>query len=554
MLEQEEYQAVFSALDKHVNLETFKNIILDKCGDDDYSVKFGSNDNIEFSDQAKEKLRFLNNTSALIYSKKYDAVLLSNNIERDVDRKTEKETHIALGATNFIFFYEYGARQDGSNKAIVEMMNYLDIKNLDELKRLLADEDVNSDIINKVEYELKNTAPNEKNAISDEAIEQMCQSFLTTEDEEFKNLIEKIQPSIEPKFIFMCLRENDMIDDDEYNRLLYILDTTTDSEVNDLPIYLEYRAMLALKTMDNNFVLKQDDEVGYKLAGCLQTTNDGQVKEFGYLDLLNSLEFKKDEHLFKKAFVEILMNTDKSPYEILREAYTYTPAHFQQLSNDNSASSGTKTAGKTNNSGQTSKEPKDRQANQNSVVGLTSRERELFDDTLTYIRFKGNPFYFAFERYKENQQHIQAENQRILNSLPNTKVTRDIRKKMREIASVVNKAPQKAFDTRLYESAYQQKQRQHSAYINKTFEKISKQQIDMMWQTMGEKEYNLIEKMRNKYSKKVVDFLSTMGKIFVEVNFDRKNNGLTSNQTNTINTSLGSSNNINQENSYTKLK
>ena len=70
MLEQEEYQAVFSALDKHVNLETFKNIILDKCGDDDYSVKFGSNDNIEFSDQAKEKLRFLNNTSALIYSKR----------------------------------------------------------------------------------------------------------------------------------------------------------------------------------------------------------------------------------------------------------------------------------------------------------------------------------------------------------------------------------------------------------------------------------------------------------------------------------------------------
>lgn len=125
---------------------------------------------------------------------------------------------------------------------------------------------------------------------------------------------------------------------------------------------------------------------------------------------------------------------------------------------------------------------------------------------------------------------------------------------MREIASFVNKAPQKAFDTRLYESAYQQKQRQHSAYINKTFEKISKQQIDMMWQTMGEKEYNLIEKMRSKYSKKVVDFLSTMGKIFVEVNFDRKNNDLTSNQTNTINTSLGSSNNINQENSYTKLK
>ena len=38
MLEQEEYQAVFSALDKHVNLETFKNIILDKCGDDEYRI------------------------------------------------------------------------------------------------------------------------------------------------------------------------------------------------------------------------------------------------------------------------------------------------------------------------------------------------------------------------------------------------------------------------------------------------------------------------------------------------------------------------------------
>lgn len=546
MLDKSEYQSIFSALDKRVNSELFKNIILDKC--DDGSANFSSNDSVYFDDKAKERLHFFNNLSALVYSAKYNTVLLSNNIERDIDEKTEKETHIALGATNFIFFYEYGAKPNNVLKAIAEMMNYLDIKNLDELRSILESENVNSDTIKKSISELKGLAPDEASPIIEATIEQMCQSFLEATDSEVKGLLEKIQESIDPKFIVMTLYRQDLIGEEEYDRLRYILDTRDEADIDNLEIFLEPKAMLALNLVDNSFKLVKDGAVGYKITEILELPMDIKKIEFSYLDLV---EITKDENAHSKALIDILLNTEKSPYEILRKAYTYVPHKNQTLESD----VGVNSAGASNSkaAGGTTKEEKKSTKNINNEIGLTARQRDIFDDALTYIRFKGDTFYFTYDKYQENLKQYLEQQQKSVDKLSNGRLGREMRRKMREITNNLNKNPQMAYDKRLYESAYQQKQRRQNAYVNKAFQKLTKQQMSMMWETMGIKEENTIKKLRDDFFKKTIDVLLKFKNMGFVTNSTKAIDNKTS-QSQIIDVSQQNTKNASQENSYTKPK
>ena len=110
-----------------------------------------------------------------------------------------------------------------------------------------------------------------------------------------------------------------------------------------------------------------------------------------------------------------------------------------------------------------------------------------------------------------------------------------------------------AYDKRLYESAYQQKQRRQNAYVNKAFQKLTKQQMSMMWETMGIKEENTIKKLRDDFFKKTIDVLLKFKNMGFVTNSTKAIDNKTS-QSQIIDVSQQNTKNASQENSYTKPK
>lgn len=428
MISNDEKKQIFTALDKKMGDDDsiFMQIILDKCGD---KVYINDDNSISFDDEIKEKLRFKNNTSSISYSESYGTCILYDcKLDTDEKEPLDKQ-NLGLGGCNFIFFTSYNANPNNFSKVINEIMEYYGINSADELTKILKDSNISQETITKLFDELKLNF-SESDLPSTDMINQMCDEFLSADDSEIKTLFEKLQTCIDPKFIVANLYENELINENEYYRLRTILRNNEAFAIDKLEIYLEPHAMLSLGAIDNTFKLVNDDKKGFVLKEMFEIVDDTKSVEFSYLDLLDKFPQK---NIYKTKLAEYLANTQNSPYEIRLK---------------------TNTKGSSSNTVRQEQETADDEISQDTR--LNERDIELFENALTYVRFKADPHYFSYmQKLRESKEFYKQ--------IPINDTTKSyIRAKMAQI----NKYSSSMFDERryAYESAMQKQKRQEQPF------------------------------------------------------------------------------------------
>ena len=411
-------------VDSVIDQETYKSILIDHLGE---KCKFtGKNkEYISIIDpNLQNTLGFTTDVCCLVkqnmggiknkdgkYESGLDTIILTgtNQVTATGFAKTNADNRVGLGATNIMYFTTYGHDEKNYVKAIQEIINYSGLSEMALINLLqangISEEDL-EEITNELDFAFEEEVSN--NIV----MENGSVEFMRISDDETELLLSKIQSQIDPSLFVYQLYQNDYIDFEEYVKVQdEILDQA--NKIDEIDIALNPIATIPLGLIDNSVRLKKDDKCGYVLSQMLDFEN----KEAQNVDYLTICKNSKIDEPCKYGITQILLNSEFSPNEIIRNC---TMSNYA----DTSASGWSL-----------------------QTNGLSEDERKIFEYAVSFCRTQ-NPYFLAngFMRDAIIQTAKQLQDEQLKTNMPMAK------KMVKSAIYNLNNQPLYVFDRRFYES------------------------------------------------------------------------------------------------------